>query len=66
MKNSMDNLSYEKLLENKEFLNNTRNVLYDSFGEDHVLSTDEEILDAFYENFGVQQMVTSTILKKRS
>ena len=59
MKNSMDNLSYEKLLENKEFLNNTRNVLYDSFGEDHVLSTDEEILDAFYENF--REVDTNTV-----
>ena len=55
----MDNLSYEKLLENKEFLNNTRNVLYDSFGEDHVLSTDEEILDAFYENF--REVDTNTV-----
>tara|TARA_R100000655_G_scaffold17952_1_gene37950 strand:+ start:2879 stop:6562 length:3684 start_codon:yes stop_codon:yes gene_type:complete len=51
MKNSMDNLSYDKLLENEEFINNTRSVLYDSFGEDHILSTDKEVVDAFYENF---------------
>ena len=47
----MDNLSYDKLLENEEFINNTRSVLYDSFGEDHILSTDKEVVDAFYENF---------------
>ena len=51
MKNSMDNLSYDKLLQNEEFINNTRSVLYDSFGEDHILSTDKEVVDAFYENF---------------
>ena len=51
MKNSMDNLSYDKLLQNEEIINNTRSVLYDSFGEDHILSTDKEVVDAFYENF---------------
>ncbi len=47
----MDNLSYDKLLENEEFINNARSVLYDSFGEDHILGTDKEVVDAFYENF---------------
>ena len=32
MKLDMDNLSYEKLLENKNFLGKARNVLADSFG----------------------------------
>ena len=45
----MDNLSYDKLLQNEEFINNTRSVLYDSFGEDHILSTDKEVVDAFYD-----------------
>ena len=51
MKLDMDNLSYEKLLENKNFLSKARNVLSDSFGENFSMRSDEEVLDEFYSKF---------------
>ena len=59
MKDTMDNLSYDSLLENKEFLNNTRRVLQDSFGEDTAFSTDQEVLDSYYKNF--REVDTNTL-----
>ena len=48
MKLDMDNLSYEKLLENKNFLGKARNVLADSFGENFSMRSDEEVFDEGY------------------
>ena len=55
----MDNLSYEKLLENRDFVKKARGVLEDSFGENHSLSSDEEVLDDFYSKF--REVDTNTL-----
>ena len=59
MKLNMDNLSYEKLLENRNFVKKARGVLEDSFGENHSLSSDEEVLDDFYSKF--REVDTNTL-----
>ena len=59
MKLDMDNLSYEKLLENKNFLGKARNVLADSFGENFSMRSDEEVLDEFYSKF--REVDTNTL-----
>ena len=59
MKLNMDNLSYEKLLENRDFVKKARGVLEDSFGENHSLSSDEEVLDDFYSKF--REVDTNTL-----
>ena len=59
MKLDMDNLSYEKLLENKNFLSKARNVLSDSFGENFSMRSDEEVLDEFYSKF--REVDTNTL-----
>ena len=47
----MDNLSRDQLSKNSAFLRKARGVLYDTFGEDHSVSTKEEVLDDFYSKF---------------
>ena len=51
MKLDMDNLSRDQLSKNSAFLRKARGVLYDTFGEDHSVSTKEEVLDDFYSKF---------------
>ena len=59
MKDTMGNISYDSVLENKEFLNNTRRDLQDRFSEDTEFKTDQAVLDSYYKKF--REVETNTL-----